>query len=324
MKKPQMELRRSKITQSVIVLLVLGAVTAFWISGTWLHGYLPGTASAPMKELPDESSSVFEPGQADRLQVRMGSESEMMIAERLLEPEIYPVPDLSGDALSSTDRVYASEAHYSFIVDDVAAYILNIREYIQSNEGRVLTSSQGRYGRIANGYLILRVPSERFDEVTSYLLKGVDEVWSEMVNVNDETGRMMSLDEQVLQLEDKKLIKEIELLEAVSQAQRKKIELELERIERQLVTLRDQQNVVEERIDYASISITVADSVRFFDPVADLGIGSELERAWFSLRQLGVQVVYVLIWAAVYGVVLVPVVLVVRWWRARRTSDQSA
>jgi len=237
--------------------------------------------------------------------------------------KVMPMPPYygAGDALNVEDRVYQKSAYVGVVVDDVAQYIRQQKEYFLSIEGRVLSSSLDTSSKYQSGYLYVKVPVTKFDEATGRVTQGVKDVVNENISAQDITGQKVNTDDQVANLQDQIAEKEIELVDAQNTVDKTRIELQLKRLREQLTQSQNAQTQVTSEVEYASISISASNNARNFDQNIQPSLMEELQRAWQSLSGAGYLVGVMLIWAVVYAVFWLPIVLLIRWIMMKRKNN---
>lgn len=249
---------------------------------------------------------------ADPIQIESWGETKesMMYPDASSMPmPYYPQP---GDALESENRAIEKFASYSVIVPKVNEYMKKTREYITSIGGRVLSYNQGTNDQYEYGYLTAKVPEDKFDEATVQVSKEVKKIIDESISAQDVTGQVVSVAETLQRLRDQKAQREADLLDAKTQADKKRIQLELDRLDRQIKQTEQTQSAVEERVNYSTISITVANKEYYFNG-GPRPLTETLREAWNSLQGTGFGILAFLIWVLVYAIIWIPVLLLVRW-----------
>jgi len=314
-----------KYKSLIIVVAVLGLITALATgAGKNLLGTQPALVDVyeePMigRGMMDEERGVLSQIAAPE----KGKEalSDMAIGEsRRIMPPVPPTG--GGDALDVEDRIYEKSSYHSVVVNDVSDYMRQIKEYILSIDGRVLTSNISTTDKYHYAYITAKIPVEKFDEATGRVTEKVKKVVSENLNAQDRTGQMVSTTSQVEKLEEQILEKEIQLEEATTEAAKKRIELDITRLKRQLETAQKKVETVEAKVEYASIQVTASNSEKYYNPrmVSEPDLWEEVQAAWESVSRILVTVARLGIWVVVYGVVWLPAVLLVKWLKGKKKS----
>jgi len=223
----------------------------------------------------------------------------------------YIPPYYGNDALEVNDRVYQKSSSHSLIVDDVSVYLRGIKEYVLSVDGRVLNSSVSSGDDFNSGYLYVKVPVDKFDEATGRVSENVNKIVNENINSSDITGQLVNTTDQLQVLKDNKSLQEAALEDAKTEVEKRRYQLEIDRLDRQIVAAQNSVNNVEQKVEYATLSISVADNERFFNPNAELGARDELSRAWNSLKVVLKVGAYFGIWIVVYSIIWLPIVWII-------------
>ena len=223
----------------------------------------------------------------------------------------YIPPIYSGDnALEVDERAYQKMGYYQLVVNNPSEYLQQMKEYILSIEGRVLSTNFNTGKRYQVGNLLAKVPVAKFEESTQRVTQNVDKVVSEQVNAQDRTGRKVSLEDQIESLQEQKLDKEIELEEATTDLERKRLELDIKRLDNQISQLQDQLENFAETVEYSTIYVTAADSEAYFNPdTYRPTLREQFEQAWESVSGLLYIFGYILVWMIVYSLVWLPLLL---------------
>jgi hypothetical protein len=239
-----------------------------------------------------------------------GDRSEIAMIEDEMRGGFIPPYYGGDDALDVEDRVYQRSSYHSVVVDDVAVYLRGVKEYILSIDGKVLNSDMSVSDKYESGSLYVKVPVEKFDEATGRIVENIDKVISENINSSDVTGQLVNINDNLQSLKDAKSLKEASIKDAKTEVEKRQYQIEIERLERQIVAAEKATDRVEQKVEYASVSVSAADSERYFNPGSSSDMGYELERAWESLKRSIRVIAYFGVWVLVYSVIWLPVVWV--------------
>ncbi len=225
-------------------------------------------------------------------------------------------PYYGDDALDVQDRVYQKSSYHVVIVDDVQAYLRGMKEYILSIGGVVLNSGvsagDGSNNTYNSGSLYVKVPVNKFDEVTGRVTENVEKVFSESINASDVTGQLVGTTETLQDLKDQKSLKEAALSEAKSEVEKRRYQIEISRLDQQIAVAEKSLDNVEAQVEYSSVSIEASDSERYYNPDADVGFKEEFMKAWESVKEVIKVALYFGIWVFVYSIVWLPIVIVIK------------
>ncbi len=235
-----------------------------------------------------------------------------------------PGPGSDQDALEIADRIYEQSAYYQLVVNDPNSYLNQVKEYLVSLDGRILTTNLQTTDRYQYGYITAKVPVSQFDQATQKVTENVDKLVSQSINAYDRTGWQQQLKNQKESLQEQKLDLEIQLEQAKTDLERKRLQLQITRIDKQLTQFDQQEKNLEEKVQYSTLNLSVANTERFFNPNSyQPSLMEQLKAAWESLGNVFYLALYVLIWLGVYSLVWLPLVLLF-WFVKGRLSQKSA
>ncbi len=297
-----------------LLLIVGGLAVATLLISTASRG---GGLSRLMKVLPHPYSGEMGIGGAapSRMEPDLMVAEDRMIGSPGIYPPYYPYPE--DNALDVSERLLTRSAYYSVIHSNPADYLRSMREYIESIDGQVLSYSMGKHDRYSTGYLYAKIPADRFDDATRLTVEGVREVVEENVSADDITGQVVGQQERLDSLQAELVERQAELAAlTVGTPEYTRVQGLIDNLERQIERLEDAQESTEERVQYSTLNISVADSSRYFKPGVPGDFMSELLAAWDSLKVTLLRLGAFAIWAVVYAVIWLPVVLIAAWvWK---------
>lgn len=228
-------------------------------------------------------------------------------------PGTMPAPYYANEALGETNRVYDYSAYQGVVANNVSEYVRQAKEHLQSNGGRIMHSSQQTVDDMQYAYIDARIPVEKFEETTALFASRAKKVMTESINAVDVTGQKKNLDDQMTRLEERKAERATALAAAATTAERQRIQAEIDQINRQIESLTNSQEQFTEQVSYATISLTVADSERYYNPEASVDFSYQLKAALRSLKATGRVVGILAIWVAVYAVIWLPIIFGIKW-----------
>lgn len=251
--------------------------------------------------------------------------SEKMMAEPsvAMDRAALPIyPGMGGDALGEPDRAIEYSANHQLVVEDVPAYMQDIRAYVQSVGGQVLYWNQGKepLQLYRYGSMTAKVPVTSFEAALAKITAGVTDILSENQHMADITGQKVYNQEEVERIQGEISSLEAELATVSSDAARVRIQNQLTQLRRQLANAERGVEQVEERTEYATLSITVSDSERYFGGRHQPSPQEDLQEALRSVWTTVGSILRMIIWMAVYGVIWLPVVWLasIVWQRIRK------
>lgn len=223
-----------------------------------------------------------------------------------------------GNSPETFERSYEQYGSYTLVAEDVSTYVSGIKEYVASIGGMVLNSSLSTTEKYQSGYLHIKVPTARFSEATARVTQNAEMIIDENISINDITGAVNRSEEIVEQLQLQIELAQARLAEATTAAARLTIQSEIDSLNRKLTDAKQSEASVDEQVTYGSISISVANDKKYYNYDGGRGdISDEFSRAWESVKGFARVLGLVAIWALVYSVVWVPVVIVVKMISAR-------
>lgn len=235
--------------------------------------------------------------------------------EKMMIAPDYPMPPMGGgdDAMMIKERAIEYNSYHSVIVEDVASYTKNLKEFITSKDGQVLSASQGKSDRYNYANIYAKVPVAAFEQTTQKITENTQKIINESVNTADRTGEVVNNLEQTETLKAEITVKEAQLKEATVQSEKTRIQNEITALQRRVAMFEQQGENIQQQVEYATVQVTVANNERYFDPRAQGTFLEELKEALRSLKDTFYGLVVIAIWTAVYSVVLIPLFLVCRW-----------
>ena len=263
------------------------------------------------------------------------SESTGLVENKMASMPILPPYYDDGLALDAEYRMYDKSADFSVIVDDVQVYLRSMREYILSVDGVVLNDSFNRGDKWVAGTLYAKVPIAVFPEASNRAVENVEEIYASYSSSNDVTGSHVSASDRVEQLQSMLATTQATLEQTqalLAQApegsdQWRQYRSEVLQLEARVASYQrslDQasQNVesIETRVEYATLSLTAADSSRYFDPNSNVSLYEQFIYAIESLGESWNALVSFLVWVVVYSVFWVPAMAVYLWVKKRRQA----
>jgi hypothetical protein len=281
--------------QLILIVVSLGIVSTLFFNRS--RGYHNSFINGMMGET--SNSIEFAPTEM--------AESKGMIAEPDVMMGILP-RYYEDEALDVSQRSYQKSSYHSVIVSDVSSYISGMKDYFSSIEGVVLNSTISTREKYNSASLYVKVPIAKFDEATSKTTQEVKKIIDESINSDDITGQVVRTDDNLISLQEQKLIKEAQLKDAKTELEKAKYKIDIERLERQIVSAQKNQENVKNKTEYASVSITAASNEKYFNPNSTGDFNYEVQRAWESLKSFAKVSLVFGIWIAVYSIIWAPVI----------------
>lgn len=220
--------------------------------------------------------------------------------------------------LEEGERLIVKNGMLSMVVDDVAASIDRIKEYIEGKGGFVVMSSVSKQGVVPLGTVTVRIPVESFDEGFAEL-QTYGDVEERRTNGQDITEEYVDLEAQLKNLR----ATEAQFLSILNRAT--KIE-DVLNVQRELTWVRERIERIEGRMKYlresadlSSITVHLSTNPSALPVIDDedrwrpLGVARDAAR---SLVDFGQTIVDGIIWFAVY--IPVWILILLAGWGASR------
>jgi hypothetical protein len=227
-------------------------------------------------------------------------------------------------------RAVISTATISLRSDDVAQAVFAVQKVVDQYAGDVADEKTEGGDEARRSRLVLRVPSDDFDDAVA-ALKEIGEVESSTRKVEDVTTQV--IDNEVRIRAQERSLRRIELLLDRAESIRDIFAIERELAQRQagLDSLKAQQAYLADQTSLSTITVHIerTDGPAKKKPdTDDAGFLSGLEAGWKALKTFGnglaTVVGAVLPWSIVPGLLGVPTWLVLRRLQRRRPPQQAA
>jgi hypothetical protein len=121
-------------------------------------------------------------GSTMEMKIGVGPDGSYGTSSYMPEPDIYPYYG-QDYALDVEQRVYEKSSNHTVVVDNVAQYMQQTREYLVSLGGRIINSSSGTTemyqenpflnNKYNYGNIYAKVPVEKFEEAQNMITAGV-------------------------------------------------------------------------------------------------------------------------------------------------------
>lgn len=225
----------------------------------------------------------------------------------------YPSP--SDNEEPAQDRKIVKEGSITLEVEDIAETMDEVAEMADELNGYVVSSYKYEYERGVSGHIIIRVPSERFDEAFArlhqlavavpYETTTAKDVTEEYVDLEAQLGNLLATEAQYLALMEK-----AENVEEVLMVQKElsKVRGEIEQIEGRIKYL-------EQTSETALIEVDLEETKGLAEPWS---ASATFQSAVRGLTTFGRGLATVLIWLGIFCWAWVPPLVI--WLRRRRRA----
>lgn len=231
----------------------------------------------------------------------------------------------SGDYApsESTTRIVVQNSYLSLLVKNVSETLQQIKQHAQSKGGYMVETNLTSPDEGANGTITIRVPSEQLDTTLAYLRSLSVKVVSENLQGTDVTDEYEDIDEKRKILEQNKAKLQAIMDRAVEVSDILKIQQDVFNIQSQIDGLKGRQNYLEKNAAMTKVTIYLSTD--------ELALPYAPNNSWrpalvfkYAVRSLLAnlqQFGSFLIWAAVYSIIIIPLLiallLISRWMRRR-------
>jgi len=278
---------------SIPILLILGLVL---ISGC---GASPSEAPGlPSKEGRSEGSVVFAPAAGGRDESWIPAELTAKLTAELTE-----------------DRKIVKEGYMTLEVEDIAEAMDKIAEMADELNGYVVSSHKYEYEERVDGRIVIRVPSERFEDAFARLHQLATAVPDETTTARDVTEEYVDLEAQLSNL----LATETQYLALMEKAETVeemlKVQKELSNVRGEIEQIEGRMKYLEQTSETSLIAVDLEETRGLAEPWS---ASDAFRSAVRGLTTFGRGLATVLIWLGIFCWVWVPPLVI--WLRRRRRA----
>lgn len=238
-----------------------------------------------------------------------------------LKSEAAPAPEVK-------DRMVAKESTMSLLVKSVVSSQKLINDKVKQAEGYMVTSyvSHPEENEAASGYISVRVPQTRLDEILEYFRRLAVRVVSENLSGQDVTDEYVDIDARLATLLKTKLKFEEILNKTDKVTEILEVQRELVNLQSQIDSLKGQQNYLEKSAQMSKVTVYLStDELALPYAPAEVWRPSVIFKRAVrslvgSLRKIGTA----LIWIGVYSIVWLPIVLMYIVLKRRSGKTKSS
>lgn len=231
----------------------------------------------------------------------------------------------TGGGSETPSRLVIKTGRMNMVVKNITDSIKDIIEYAEEKGGWVVSSSMTEREEIPSGSITIRVPAENFDEAMVFVRGLAEKVTYEGTEGQDVTEEYTDLQSRLRNLE----ATEVQLLKIMERSGTipdvLAAQSELTKVRGQIEQTKGRIQYLERSSEMATIRVNLALSEELLPiPSAEKWLPKYvLKQAWMSLLGFLKSVSYFFIWVGVYGIIWVPlaiVVLLVRKFRKKRNK----
>jgi hypothetical protein len=223
--------------------------------------------------------------------------------------------DDSENGEPTEDRKIVKTGYMTLEVEDIAETIDEVAEMADELNGYVVSSYKHEYERGISGRIIIRVPSERFDEAFERLRQLAVDVPYETTTAKDVTEEYVDLEAQLSNL----LATETQYLSLLEKAENVE---EMLKVQRELSSVRGEIEQIEGRMQYLEqtsetslIELDLEETQGLTEPWS---ASAAFQSAVRGLTTFGRGLATVLIWLGIFCWAWVPPLVI--WLRRRRRA----
>jgi len=223
--------------------------------------------------------------------------------------------DDSENGESTEDRKIVKTGYMTLEVEDIAETIDEVAEMADELNGYVVSSYKHEYERGVSGRIIIRVPSEKFDEAFERLRQLAVDVPYETTTAKDVTEEYVDLEAQLGNL----LATEAQYLSLLEKAENVE---EMLKVQRELSNVRGEIEQIEGRMKYLEqtsetslIELDLEETEGLTEPWS---ASAAFQSAVRGLTTFGRGLATVLIWLGIFCWAWVPPLVI--WLRRRRRA----
>ena len=292
-------IKRNKL--STVLLLVV----AFFIFRMFL-----GNGITPLYN----SSSSYGPGVAEMsLKAAPSSLSRSMPVAQDYTP------------VQTADRMVVMESSLSLVVKNVRDSSDKAIEYAKSIGGYMVSSSLSQPDEAPYAYVVLRIPVEDLKKATDFFRSLSIKVSSENLIGTDVTDQYVDLEARLATLNKTKVKFEEIMGKATIVQDILTVQRELISLQDQIDSIKGQQQYLEKTAELAKISLNLStDEFSLpYAPTDSFRPAVIFKQAVRSLVGTARGIAKLAIWIGVYGVIIIPVGLIIWYFRKRRKTVPS-
>jgi len=218
-------------------------------------------------------------------------------------------------AVLTEDRKIVKTGSMTLEVEDIAETMDEVAEMADEFNGYVVSSYKHEYERGVSGHIIIRVPSEKFDEAFERLRQLAVAVPYETTTAKDVTEEYVDLEAQLGNL----LATEAQYLSLLEKAENVeemlKVQKELSKVRGEIEQIEGRMKYLEQTSETSLIEVDLEETRGFAEPWS---ASAAFQSAVRGLTTFGRGLATVLIWLGIFCWAWVPPLVI--WLRRRRRA----
>jgi len=252
----------------------------------------------------------------DNLRVQTGAEMAQESYDKEIAPRS-PAPQ-SGSTLPQS-RLVIKNAGLNLVVDNLPQTIKQISDYVNKNQGWVVSSNVSQQTNIPHADITVRIPAQDFDSALKYLSGLAKRMVSQEIQGQDVTEEFVDLQARLRN----DYVTETQLLKIMNRAGKIPEVLnvlnELSKIREEIERTKGRMEYLEKSSQFSSIAIQLALSEEMLPipPANRWQPKYVFMRAWQSVTGTLRAFSYLVIWILTYALIWVPIILLL-WWLGKR------
>jgi len=182
------------------------------------------------------------------------------------------------------NRAKDKDGEISLKIDDVNQTVDDIYELTSNVGGYVVNSDSSKYNNGGRGYMIIRVPSDKFDFTIKELRAMATEVLSENINIVDIQNEITANENNLTELRKDLDAKLAELEQTTDESRKAQLDIEITRLKNQIEIYEAEANELSERASFTTISITLDEDSE--EVITDDSLTEALKDAWAKTQTI--------------------------------------
>ena len=233
------------------------------------------------------------------------------------------IPAREAAPTTNSDRMVVQESNLSLVVKEVRESSDKAIDYVKSIGGYMVSSSLSQPDEAPYAYVVVRIPAEKLKETIEYFRSLAIKVSSENLVGTDVTDQYVDLQARLDTLNKTKAKFEEILNQAVKIQDILEVQRELTKLQSQVDSIKGQQLYLEKTAELAKISLNLStDEFSLpYAPTDTFRPAVIFKQAVRSLVGTARVIAKLAIWIGVYGVIIVPIWIVIRYFKKRKKTS---
>ncbi len=268
---------------------------------------------------------VYQPSIAQPLSAPSVSEKGLPSLKGLPSPLDLAQERGVGEVTSETpSRMVIKTGTMNMVVKDIKNSAEKISQYAEEKGGWIVSSSITEREKTPSGRIVVRVPAEIFDEAIAYFRGLAERIDYEGVQGQDITEEYTDLQSRLRNLEatETQLLKIMERSGTITEVLN--VQRELTNVRGQIEQTKGRIQYLEQSVKMATITVNLALSEELLPipPAEKWRPKYVFRQAWRSFLITLRSISYLLIWLAVYSLILIPLAAIIwqvkKFWKKRK------